>query len=109
MTWCHLHLVNHLALGALGTNPFPDATVDFFRAYEAVVNRALGGNVRIRLPFAGVTKIEVMRRGLGMPLELTFSCIQPAAGRHCGCCNKCAERRRAFHDAGMSDPTIYAH
>jgi 7-cyano-7-deazaguanine synthase len=109
MTWCHLHSVNHLALGTLGSNPFPDATADFFRAYEAAVNRALGGNVRIHLPFASATKIEVMRRGREMPLELTFSCIQPAAGRPCGRCNKCAERRRAFHDAGMSDPTIYTH
>ena len=34
-----------------------------------------------------------MALGRGLPLELTFSCIAPVAGQHCGRCNKCAERR----------------
>ena len=32
MIWCHLHGVNALAVAALGSNPFPDATPAFFRA-----------------------------------------------------------------------------
>jgi 7-cyano-7-deazaguanine synthase len=28
--------------------------------------------------------------------------------RHCGRCNKCAERRKAFADAGIADGTPYA-
>jgi len=27
---------------------------------------------------------------------------------HCGDCNKCRERREAFHDAGVEDRTRYA-
>jgi 7-cyano-7-deazaguanine synthase len=42
-----------------------------------------------------------------LPLELTFSCIRPAGERHCGSCNKCAERRQAFASAGLKDPTDY--
>jgi 7-cyano-7-deazaguanine synthase len=108
MLWCHLHGVASLALATLRGNPFPDATAEFFDQYEAVVNRAVRGAVRLVRPFAAMAKPEVMRIGRALPLELTFSCIRPVGGAHCGRCNKCAERRRAFHDAGLRDHTEYA-
>jgi 7-cyano-7-deazaguanine synthase len=107
MLWCHLHGVNEVALAPLQSNPFPDATPAFFDDFEAVVNRAVGGRVRVRLPYLGVPKTEVMRRGAGLPLELTFSCIRPVDGRHCGVCNKCAERHKAFAEALLADQTPY--
>ena len=76
-------------------------------AFEAAVNRAVEGRVRVRQPYLGSHKVEVMRRGRDLPLELTFSCIRPVGGRHCGACNKCAERKRAFADAGLADRTAY--
>jgi 7-cyano-7-deazaguanine synthase len=108
MLWCHLHGVPAVALAPLESNPFPDATPEFFDTYQQVVNRGMGGCVRVLRPYAGLSKVEVMRRGRGLPLGQTFSCIRPAGGRHCGGCNKCAERRRAFSDAGLTDPTEYA-
>jgi len=39
---------------------------------------------------------------------LTFSCIAPVDGLHCGRCNKCAERAAAFRLTGTDDPTPYA-
>jgi 7-cyano-7-deazaguanine synthase len=107
MLWCHLHTVPAVALGSLQSNPFPDATPTFFRAYERVVNQGMQGHVIIRRPFAGLSKTEVMSLGAGLPLELTFSCLRPVAGRHCGVCNKCAERRHAFAAANLPDPTAY--
>jgi 7-cyano-7-deazaguanine synthase len=107
MLWCHLNGVPELALAPLEGNPFPDATPAFFSACEGVVNQAVGGRVRVRLPYRGLGKAEVLRRGRGLPLEWTFSCIRPANGRHCGACNKCAERRRGFAAAGEPDPTDY--
>ncbi len=109
MLWCHLHQVPAVALGSLATNPFPDATPRFFSALEDVVNQSVQGSVRIELPFAGLTKTDVMQRGRGLPLELTFSCIQPRRGLHCGGCNKCGERQQAFADAAITDPTRYAY
>jgi 7-cyano-7-deazaguanine synthase len=108
LLWCHLHQVDKLALGSLATNPFPDATPDFFRGLEAIVNSAVEGNTKVVLPFAGMKKREVMRLGVGLPLEHTFSCIRPERGLHCGRCNKCHERKVAFADADMVDPTEYA-
>jgi 7-cyano-7-deazaguanine synthase len=105
--WCHLNGVPAVALAPLESNPFPDATPAFFSAFERVVNQAVEGSVRVLRPYLGLHKTAVMGRGRGLPLGLTFSCMRPLGGRHCGACNKCAERRRAFADAGMTDPTAY--
>jgi 7-cyano-7-deazaguanine synthase len=107
MLWCHLHGVPAVALAPLESNPFPDATPAFFSAFERVVNQAVDGSVRVLRPYLGLAKPGVMKRGRGLPLGLTFSCIRPVDGLHCGACNKCAERRRAFRDAGLTDPTAY--
>jgi 7-cyano-7-deazaguanine synthase len=108
MLWCHLREVPEVALAILKGNPFPDATPAFFSGYEHVINTAVGSSVAIRRPYDGLEKREVMLRGAGLPLELTFSCLQPVGGLHCGRCNKCSERRQAFASAGMADPTEYA-
>lgn len=107
LIWCHLHRVPELALAPLGSNPFPDATTVFFERFAEVVNRAIEGHVRVIRPYATLHKRDVLRRGVGMPLEMTFSCIQPRKGKHCGRCNKCFERQQGFRDAGMTDPTPY--
>jgi 7-cyano-7-deazaguanine synthase len=107
LLWCHLHDVPALALAVLAANPFPDATPAFFEGFTAAVNQAVGGRVRVETPYAHLSKTEVLRRGRHLPLGLTFSCIAPVDGRHCGRCNKCAERSRAFREAGVVDPTDY--
>jgi 7-cyano-7-deazaguanine synthase len=107
LLWCHLNAVPEVALAPLAANPFPDATPEFFRAFAAAVNRGVGGCVEVLLPYRGLDKAAVLRRAGGLPLQWTFSCVRPVAGRHCGGCNKCSERRLAFRDAGLPDPTSY--
>jgi 7-cyano-7-deazaguanine synthase len=107
LVWCHLHGVPAIALAVLAGNPFPDATPGFFKSMADTVNRAVGGAVDIETPYAVIAKVEVLRRGRQLPLAHTFSCIAPVNSRHCGRCNKCAERRRAFAEAGLPDPTDY--
>ena len=58
--WCHLHGVPAVALAPLESNPFPDATPAFFSAFEAVVNQAVGGSVRVLQPYLRLRKTEVM-------------------------------------------------
>jgi 7-cyano-7-deazaguanine synthase len=105
--WCRLRGIDALALGSLGSNPFPDSTTEFFAGLEGILNRAMGGRLRLIRPFATLHKEEVLARGRDLPLHLTFSCIDPQDGRHCGRCNKCAERKKGFRDAGMKDLTPY--
>lgn len=106
--WCQMHGIPQLALAPLGSNPFPDATDDFFGALERTLSLATGEAIAIWRPYAQLHKVDVMRRAGAFPLELTFSCIEPVGERHCGRCNKCHERRVAFADAGLIDPTSYA-
>jgi 7-cyano-7-deazaguanine synthase len=108
LLWCHLNGVPEVATAPLGANPFPDAAPAFFDGFAALVSRAVGGSVRVLRPYAALHKADVLRRGRGLPLEHTFSCIRPARGLHCGACNKCAERRAGFGAAGLADPTAYA-
>jgi 7-cyano-7-deazaguanine synthase len=110
--WCRLHGVGQLALGALGSNPFADATEDFFRLFEAAMDRAISGHVELIRPLSHLSKLQVMQLGKRLPLEWTLSCLSPVEirrgeWRHCGACNKCAERQQAFRAATMTDPTLY--
>lgn len=106
--WCRRHSIGHLTLATLSNNPFPDATPDFFSHFEEMLREAIGGQLQIARPFEHLTKVRVLDMGRGLPLELTFSCLSPADGLHCGQCNKCAERRRAFTETGIDDLTRYA-
>ncbi len=106
--WCRLRGVETMAFGSLASNPFPDSSAGFFAQMEAVLNRGMGGRLRLVRPYERLAKVEVLRLGAGLPLGSTFSRLDPIEGRHCGSCNKCAERRRAFRAASMIDPTPYA-
>ncbi|MFT3881015.1 MAG: 7-cyano-7-deazaguanine synthase [Gemmatales bacterium] len=108
LLWCHLHQVSQLALGVLGSNPFPDASTEFFASFAHSVGMGVADrSLRIITPFGSMHKAEVMLLGKDLPLEWSFSCIQPIDNLHCGKCNKCAERKKAFADARMDDPTSY--
>lgn len=92
---------------------FPDASPLFFRSLNRISKMALWSSksqaVKIETPLSGMTKSEVINLGVGMgvPLELTWSCYWDG-DRHCGTCESCIERRTAFVEAGIGDPTQYS-
>lgn len=106
--WCATHGVRCIAVGSLGGNPFPDATPEFFQSYEAVLSAGLGRAVQLEAPYRGLHKSDLVKRFADLPLELTLTCMAPAGGKHCGRCNKCAERQDAFRRAGVPDLTTYS-
>jgi 7-cyano-7-deazaguanine synthase len=108
-----LRRIHRIALGPLAGNPFPDATPDFFRAMGHVLLLGLEHQVEIVTPLIAMHKPAVIHLGkkLGVPFELTLSCMNPVEGEiplHCGQCSKCRERRDAFAAAAVTDPTPYA-
>jgi 7-cyano-7-deazaguanine synthase len=112
--WCQRHGIARLALGPLASNPFPDARPAFFASLEETLQLSNPVPVRILRPFGELHKTDVMRLGRDLPLQHTWSCIAPVCSAseqhiHCGKCNKCAERQRAFADVDMQDPTPYSH
>jgi 7-cyano-7-deazaguanine synthase len=106
--WCALQGIGRVALGTLNANPFADSSKEFFAGFSDLAGLALGHRLEVVTPFAGLSKADVLALGRHLPLEHTFSCIAPAGDRHCQTCNKCAERRKAFAEAGIEDRTLYA-
>jgi 7-cyano-7-deazaguanine synthase len=102
--------IGRLALGPLAGNPFPDATPEFFQAISRALSLGLNRTLTIVTPLARMHKEDVIARGLelGVPLELTLSCMKPDGDLHCGKCSKCRERHDAFDAAGVEDRTPYA-
>lgn len=108
--YCARQRIGRLVLGPLAGNPFPDATPEFFDAMGRALSLGLAHPIEIAAPFARLDKSAVIRRGmeLGVPLAQTLSCMNPQAELHCGRCSKCRERRDAFAESGVADPTTYA-
>jgi 7-cyano-7-deazaguanine synthase len=106
--WCRMNGVPQLAIATLANNPFDDARPEFFASFEKMLRDATGGSVAIVRPFEHLVKRSVVDLGRDLPLELTFSCLAPVNGLHCGRCNKCAERHKALSQLAEGDPTHYA-
>jgi 7-cyano-7-deazaguanine synthase len=106
--YASLHGLDAVTIGPLKDNPFPDATPAFFDAMGQAIRLGLETSVKIETPFRQIHKADLIARHRHLPWSLTFSCIRPAGARHCGRCNKCAERQQAFAEAGVKDPTRYA-
>lgn len=91
--------IGRLVLGPLAGNPFPDATPEFFAAISRALSLGLGHTIEVAAPFTALHKEDVIRLGhrLGVPLELTLSCMNPQQDdQPCGRCSKCRERDDAF-------------
>ncbi|XVV34980.1 7-cyano-7-deazaguanine synthase QueC [Streptomyces sp. CA-100214] len=90
---------------------YPDCRPAFLEALQRSVTTALDGfpTPIVEAPFVHLSKTDIARRGseLGVPFALTWSCYQ-GGPLHCGRCGTCVERREAFNDAGLTDPTEYA-
>jgi 7-cyano-7-deazaguanine synthase len=106
--WCALHGVGRIALGTLRGNPFADSGRQFLSGLADLASLALDHTLEVVTPFAALSKAEVLALGRSLPLEHTFSCVAPIGTQHCQRCNKCAERRKAFIEAGIEDRTPYA-
>jgi 7-cyano-7-deazaguanine synthase len=86
--------IERVFIGPLAGNPFPDATPQFFAAMSAALSLGLAAPIRIEAPLAHLHKADVVGLGrqLGVPLDLTLSCMQPDGDGPCGRCSKCRER-----------------
>jgi 7-cyano-7-deazaguanine synthase len=77
--FCAAAHIDRLVLGTLGHNPFPDATPAFRASMAEALSLGLGHDLVIEAPYANAGKADVVRRGaaLGVPFELTLSCMKP--------------------------------
>lgn len=85
---------------------YADCRPEFIQA--ASLASLLGAGISISAPFVDISKTDIARLGgeIGVPFGLTWSCYK-GGDLHCGKCGTCYERREAFEDAGLEDPTSY--
>ncbi len=65
-------------------------------------------DLHLEAPFNNFSKTDIVRLGekLGVPFVNTWSCYD-GEKIHCGLCGTCRQRKQAFIDAGVNDPTSY--
>lgn len=105
-----------IGVTAVDYSGYPDCRPEYIEAFQRVADLGTkagveGKPITIRAPFVNVPKSGIIRRGLrlGVDYSLTHSCYDPADdGKACGKCDSCHFRRKAFAEAGVKDPTVYA-
>ena len=96
--------------GAHGSDAkfYPDCREEFYKSFEKAARLGIEMDVQILAPFSGISKAELIRIGasLQVPFQLTWSCYLDNE-KHCGKCESCVNRKQAFKQAGIADPTEY--
>lgn len=95
-------------LATRGCNP------RFLSLMSDLCSKTLDSRLRFNLPFANMTKGEVLatlrNQGLDDWLQASHSCVHSMRIKgvtHCGICPACIERRQAFDVAQIADKTSY--
>ena len=87
---------------------YPDCRPEFIRAIDSATSHGTYINVHVAAPYTNLSKSDIVKRGIALGIDYrdTYSCY---CGRehHCGRCATCTERRQAFRQAGIADPTVY--
>lgn len=87
---------------------YPDCRSAFINAMSEAMTAGTYAGVSIIAPFTDMTKTDIALLGakLGVDFSLTYSCYK-GGELHCGTCGTCTERKEAFREAGLIDPTQY--
>lgn len=101
---CGVHAGDHFI--------YPDCRPEFIEQLEQALRTGTVGHrndgLRLIAPFVDKTKTDIAAIGgrLGVPFQHTWTCYE-GGDVHCGRCGACTERREAFRDSGVPDPTEY--
>ena len=87
---------------------FPDNSKEFLNTFNELIDVGSPDKIRIEAPAIDLDKEEIVRLGfeVGAPMELSYSCYK-GGEKHCGVCESCMRRKRAFKNIGIEDPTEY--
>jgi 7-cyano-7-deazaguanine synthase len=91
---------------------YPDTRAAFVRAMQRAVDIGTGAasegrRIRIVAPFVRKTKSEIIRLGLSLGADYSFS-VSCYGGREVPCarCSACRLRKKAWEEAGFEDPLL---
>ena len=100
----HVLIANHGGDHAI----YPDCRSAFIDAMSLAMKEGTYPGIDIIAPYTHINKADIAKRGnaSGVDYSLTYSCYK-GGEKHCGRCGTCVERKEAFAEAGISDPTLY--
>ena len=87
---------------------YPDCRATFISSMNEAMAYGTYENINILSPFQSLLKSDIALIGtiIGVDWELTYSCYK-GGDIHCGRCSTCYERREAFYESDIDDPTKY--
>ena len=87
---------------------YPDCRDEFVESLARTLKLADWHPIEVLRPFVKLSKGDIVKRGveLGAPFQHTWSCYK-GGEIHCGLCGTCVERKEAFGEAKVIDPTHY--
>lgn len=87
---------------------YPDCRPEFIEGIKTAIYEGTAKNIGVISPFCNISKTDIVKLGskLGVDFSLTYSCYK-GGEKHCGKCGTCTERKEAFEQAGVKDPTEY--
>jgi 7-cyano-7-deazaguanine synthase len=101
---------NRIFYGAQGSDEqfYPDCRKEFYKTFEKTARLGTNKEILVEAPFNNISKSDIIKIGteLGVPFNLTWSCYLNGQ-KHCGTCESCINRKKAFNEAGLPDPTEY--
>ena len=87
---------------------FPDNSKEYLESFNELFEVGSPIDIEIKAPAIDLDKDEIVKLGaeVSAPMELSYSCY---AGRekHCGVCESCMRRKRAFKKLKIEDITEY--
>ncbi len=87
---------------------FPDNSKEFLKQFNNLLKTGTLEEVQIKAPLIDLNKNQIVKLGdkKNAPLDLSYSCYM-GENEHCGVCESCMRRRRAFRESYVEDKTKY--
>lgn len=87
---------------------YPDCRATFIESMSEAMSYGTYEHIKVAAPFTSLTKGDIAHIGseIGVDYTHTYSCYKGGI-KHCGKCGTCVERKEAFEQAGVADPTEY--
>lgn len=87
---------------------FPDNSKEFLNTFNELITVGSPDNIKIEAPAIDLTKEEIVKLGVevGAPMEISYSCYK-GGKKHCGVCESCMRRKRAFTQVEIEDLSEY--
>ena len=88
---------------------FPDNSREFLNSFNQVLEIGSINDIKIEAPLINKEKKDIVILGaeINAPMDLSYSCYM-GGKEHCGACESCMRRKRAFTTVGVIDKVKYS-